>query len=115
MGSRSPSGKPFSVILAGYALDFHSRNACSKCTDDGCPRLAWARRTLETWRDRQARRRTIDAPPREGSVGSVGEQIQEAEREAARRRILDLAEAERIPAEETTRAVPDRRWRRGQK
>ncbi|WP_229397719.1 hypothetical protein [Micromonospora okii] len=45
---------------------------------------------------------------------SRGEQIQEAEREAARRRILELAEAERIPAEETTRAVPDRRWRRGQ-
>jgi hypothetical protein len=49
-----------------------------------------------------------------GPVESRGEQIQEAEREAARRRILALAEAERIPAEETTRAVPDRRWRRGQ-
>ncbi|WP_431976327.1 hypothetical protein [Micromonospora haikouensis] len=34
-------------------------------------------------------------------------------KEAARRRILDQAEAERIPVEETTRAVPDRRWRRG--
>ncbi|MFF3852121.1 hypothetical protein [Micromonospora sp. NPDC002575] len=44
--------------------------------------------------------------------GSRGEQIQQAEREAARRRILAQAEAERIPAEETTRAVPDRRWRR---
>ncbi|MEU7615187.1 hypothetical protein AB0B27_03615 [Micromonospora rifamycinica] len=43
-----------------------------------------------------------------------GEQIQAAEREAARQRILAQAEAERIPAEETTRAVPDRRWRRGQ-
>ncbi|MFE7870631.1 hypothetical protein ACFUYE_09830 [Micromonospora humida] len=42
-----------------------------------------------------------------------GEQIQAAEREAARQRILAQAEAERIPAEETTRAVPDRRWRRG--
>lgn len=47
-------------------------------------------------------------------VQSRGEQIQEAEREAARRRILALAEAERIPAEETTRALPDRRWRRGE-
>jgi hypothetical protein len=47
------------------------------------------------------------------STPSRGEQIQEAEREAARQRILALAEAERIPAEETTRAVPDRRWRRG--
>ncbi|MBO4159350.1 hypothetical protein [Micromonospora antibiotica] len=42
-----------------------------------------------------------------------GERIQAAEREAARQRILAQAEAERIPAEETTRAVPDRRWRRG--
>ncbi len=47
------------------------------------------------------------------STPSRGEQIQEAEREAARQRILALAEAERIPAEETTRAIPDRRWRRG--
>ncbi|WDZ87742.1 hypothetical protein [Micromonospora cathayae] len=45
---------------------------------------------------------------------SRGEQIQQAERAAARQRILDLAEKERIPVEETTRAVPDRRWRRGQ-
>ncbi|WP_329008443.1 hypothetical protein OG271_22275 [Micromonospora rifamycinica] len=42
-----------------------------------------------------------------------GEQIQQAEREAARQRILAQAEADRVPAEETTRAVPDRRWRRG--
>lgn len=47
--------------------------------------------------------------------GGTGEQIQAAEREAARRRILELAEAERIPVEETTRAVPERRWRRGQR
>ncbi|OZV80875.1 hypothetical protein CA850_11960 [Micromonospora echinospora] len=46
--------------------------------------------------------------------GSRGEQVQTAEREAAKQRILALAEAERIPAEETTRAVPARRWRRGQ-
>ncbi|SCF11220.1 hypothetical protein GA0070558_12922 [Micromonospora haikouensis] len=45
---------------------------------------------------------------------SRGEQIQEAERQAARQRLLELAEAERIPAEETTRAIPDRRWRRDQ-
>ncbi|WP_141723106.1 hypothetical protein [Micromonospora matsumotoense] len=47
-------------------------------------------------------------------VESRGEQIQAAEREAARQRLLAQAEAERIPVEETTRAVPDRRWRRGQ-
>ncbi|KIR65866.1 hypothetical protein TK50_11245 [Micromonospora haikouensis] len=46
---------------------------------------------------------------------SRGEQLQEAEREAARQRLLELAEAERIPAEETTRAIPDRRWRRDQR
>ncbi|MEV6797012.1 hypothetical protein AB0M91_01540 [Micromonospora rifamycinica] len=51
---------------------------------------------------------------REPAREDRGEQIQAAEREAARQRILAQAEAERIPAEETTRAVPDRRWRRGQ-
>ncbi|WP_230415621.1 hypothetical protein [Micromonospora tarapacensis] len=45
---------------------------------------------------------------------SRGEQVQAAEREAAKRRLLAEAEADRIPAEETTRAIPDRRWRRGQ-
>ncbi|WP_405107641.1 hypothetical protein OG559_24655 [Micromonospora sp. NBC_01405] len=52
-----------------------------------------------------------DAVPVEGR----GEQIQAAEREAARLRLLAQAEADRIPVEETTRAVPDRRWRRGQR
>jgi hypothetical protein len=42
----------------------------------------------------------------------TGERAQAAEQEAAKRRILEQAEAERIPVEETTRAVPDRRWRR---
>ncbi|MEV6816533.1 hypothetical protein [Micromonospora sp. NPDC051296] len=45
---------------------------------------------------------------------SRGEQIQAAEREAAKQRLLAEAEADRIPAEEITRAVPDRRWLRGQ-
>jgi hypothetical protein len=45
---------------------------------------------------------------------SRGERIQAAEHEAAKRRLLAQAEAERIPAEETTRALPDRRWRHGQ-
>jgi hypothetical protein len=44
---------------------------------------------------------------------SRGEQIEAAEREAARQRLLELARAERVPVEETTRAVPERRWRRG--
>jgi hypothetical protein len=38
-----------------------------------------------------------------------------AEREAAKQRILAQAEAERVPVEDTTRAVPDRRWRRDQR
>ncbi|WP_165945813.1 hypothetical protein [Micromonospora sp. KC606] len=42
----------------------------------------------------------------------TGERVQAAEREAAKRRLLAQAEAERIPAEETTCAIPDRRWRR---
>ncbi|MDG4804227.1 hypothetical protein [Micromonospora sp. WMMD980] len=46
--------------------------------------------------------------------GRRGEEVQKAEREAARQRLLQQAEADRIPAEDTTRAVPDRRWRRGQ-
>ncbi|WP_405095845.1 hypothetical protein [Micromonospora sp. NBC_01412] len=46
---------------------------------------------------------------------SRGEQAEAAEREAARKRLLDLAEAERVPVEETTRAVPDRRWLRDQR
>ncbi|MFI2713733.1 hypothetical protein ACH495_26780 [Micromonospora sp. NPDC018662] len=41
-----------------------------------------------------------------------GEQIQAAEREAAKQRLLAQAEEHRVPVEETTRAVPDRRWRR---
>ncbi|MFY1622279.1 hypothetical protein ACN261_22930 [Micromonospora sp. WMMD723] len=45
-------------------------------------------------------------------VVSRGEQIEAAEHEAAKRRILAQAEAERIPVADTTRAVPDRRWRR---
>ncbi|MEU7589867.1 hypothetical protein AB0A95_26645 [Micromonospora sp. NPDC049230] len=35
-----------------------------------------------------------------------------AEREAAKQRLLAQAEAERVPIDDTTRAVPDRRWRR---
>ncbi|MGK5521213.1 hypothetical protein ACSNN9_17925 [Micromonospora sp. URMC 107] len=46
---------------------------------------------------------------------SRGEQVEAAEREAAKRRLLEQAEAERVPVEETTRAVPDRRWRRDQR
>ncbi|GHJ16487.1 MULTISPECIES: hypothetical protein [unclassified Micromonospora] len=43
---------------------------------------------------------------------SRGEQAEAAEQEAARQRIIAQAEADRTPVEDTTRAVPDRRWRR---
>ncbi|MBM0231363.1 hypothetical protein JNW91_05455 [Micromonospora sp. STR1_7] len=46
---------------------------------------------------------------------SKGEQSEVAEREAAKQRLLAQAEAERVPVEDTTRAVPDRRWRRDQR
>ncbi|WP_431937372.1 hypothetical protein [Micromonospora sp. RP3T] len=41
-----------------------------------------------------------------------GEQAEAAEQEAARQRIIAQAEADRTPVDDTTRAVPDRRWRR---
>ncbi|MFE9959894.1 hypothetical protein [Micromonospora sp. NPDC005299] len=47
----------------------------------------------------------------DAATGSRGQRIEAVEREAAKRRLLKQAEAERIPVEETTRAVPDRRWR----
>ncbi|MET8092108.1 hypothetical protein [Micromonospora sp. NPDC005220] len=46
---------------------------------------------------------------------SRGEQSEAAEQEAAKQRLLAQAEAERVPVEDTTRAVPDRRWRRDQR
>ncbi|MEO3776886.1 hypothetical protein ABGB16_08530 [Micromonospora sp. B11E3] len=41
---------PFSVILASYCIEFHTRNTCFKCTDDGCPRLAGAQLRIDTYR-----------------------------------------------------------------
>ena len=49
---------------------------------------------------------------RDASDGGKGEQAEAAEQEAARQRIIAQAEADRTPVEDTTRAVPDRRWRR---
>ncbi|WP_327035759.1 hypothetical protein [Micromonospora ureilytica] len=46
---------------------------------------------------------------------SSGERCEAAEREAAKQRLLAQAEAERVPVNDTTRAVPDRRWRREQR
>ncbi|WP_434742581.1 hypothetical protein [Micromonospora sp. SH-82] len=43
-----------------------------------------------------------------------GAAIQAAEHEAAKQRILQLAEAERTPVEDTTQAAPKRRWRDAQ-
>ncbi|MCZ7374040.1 hypothetical protein [Micromonospora sp. WMMC250] len=46
---------------------------------------------------------------------SWSELSEAAEREAAKQRLLAQAEAERVPVDDTTRAVPDRRWRRDQR
>lgn len=46
---------PFRVLMAGYVVDFHHRSVCSKCADDGCPRLAAAGATLRAWRDKKSR------------------------------------------------------------
>ncbi|MGC4856415.1 hypothetical protein ACLQ24_24335 [Micromonospora sp. DT4] len=46
---------------------------------------------------------------------SQSAQAEAAEREAAKQRILAQAEAERVPVDDMTRAVPDRRWRRDQR
>ncbi|GAA2190110.1 hypothetical protein GCM10009848_37610 [Micromonospora lupini] len=46
---------------------------------------------------------------------SKGEQSEATEREAAKERLLAQAEAERVPVDDPTRAVPDRRWRRDQR
>ncbi|MFF5054722.1 hypothetical protein ACFY1S_16235 [Micromonospora sp. NPDC000663] len=48
-------------------------------------------------------------------TASKGGQAEAAEREAAKQRILAQAEAERVPVDDMTRAVPDRRWRREQR
>ncbi|MFY1684472.1 hypothetical protein ACN265_23385 [Micromonospora sp. WMMD730] len=48
---------PFAVVMAGYVVDFHHRNACSRCRPDGsCTRLADAGATLRAWRDRRVQR-----------------------------------------------------------
>jgi hypothetical protein len=48
---------PFAVVLAGYVVDFHHRNACFRCRPDGsCTRLADAGATLRAWRELRARR-----------------------------------------------------------
>ncbi|BCJ62017.1 hypothetical protein [Micromonospora endophytica] len=65
--------------------------------------VRWARR----WIRRQP---TVPAP---GCVARPAVQV--AEQEAARRRILDQAEAERTPLDDTTRVVPGRRRRREQR
>ncbi|MFI9642964.1 hypothetical protein ACIG87_23415 [Micromonospora sp. NPDC051925] len=47
---------PFAVLMAGYVVDFHHRNACSRCQPDGsCVRLVDAGETLRAWRDGKRR------------------------------------------------------------
>ncbi|MEH1167328.1 hypothetical protein V6V47_18275 [Micromonospora sp. CPCC 205539] len=49
---------------------------------------------------------------KDNAPDNTGEQAEAAEREAARQRLLAQAEADRVPVDDTTRAVPDRRWKR---
>ncbi|MEU4475110.1 hypothetical protein [Micromonospora sp. NPDC023888] len=56
--------------------------------------------------------RLTEAGRQGDEAASKGEQAEAAEQEAAKQRLLAQAEAERLPVEDTTRAVPDRRWRR---
>lgn len=57
--------------------------------------------------------RLVSRPSPQGNGRqSTGRHIQAAEWETAKQRLLALAEANRIPVGEITRAVPDRRWRR---
>ncbi|MGC4812745.1 hypothetical protein ACLQ29_19655 [Micromonospora sp. DT228] len=51
----------------------------------------------------------------QGKPASKSEESEAIEREAAKQRLLAQAEADRVPVEDTTRAVPDRRWRRDQR
>ncbi|MEU6076759.1 hypothetical protein [Micromonospora sp. NPDC047074] len=53
-------------------------------------------------------RRSEPPPP----LGAAQRQ-QAAEQDEAKRQLLDLAEMDRIPVHDTTRAIPDGRWRRG--
>lgn len=44
---------PFAVMMAGFVVDFHHRDACSRCQPDGsCARLSRAGETLLAWRAR---------------------------------------------------------------
>ncbi|MBM7081491.1 hypothetical protein [Micromonospora humidisoli] len=58
---------PFRVLMAGYVVDFHHRDACTRCLPDGsCLRLAAAAETLRVWRDRP------DRQPREPTTHEHG-------------------------------------------
>ncbi|MFF0876618.1 hypothetical protein [Micromonospora aurantiaca (nom. illeg.)] len=41
---------PFSVTMASYCIEFHGRNRCRTCTDDGCVRLADANQVIDQFR-----------------------------------------------------------------
>ncbi|WP_281899634.1 hypothetical protein [Micromonospora humidisoli] len=54
-------------MMAGYIVDFHHRNACSRCRPDGsCARLADAGATLRSWRDRRVQRELRARRDRDG-------------------------------------------------
>lgn len=69
---------PFRVLMAGYVVDFHHRNACPRCQPDGsCRRLTAAAETLRAWRDRP------DHPLPHHTAPDVGPDAGEQQRPAA--------------------------------
>ncbi|MEU1754988.1 hypothetical protein ABZ436_20330 [Micromonospora matsumotoense] len=59
---------PFRVLMAGYVVDFHHRNACTRCRPDGsCHRLTAAAETIRAWRDRPDRPLSHHAAPDPGA------------------------------------------------
>lgn len=47
---------PFPVLMASYCVEFHDRNTCAKCTDQGCPRLDDAALVLDQFRAQRLER-----------------------------------------------------------
>ncbi|WP_405095215.1 hypothetical protein [Micromonospora sp. NBC_01412] len=114
--------------MTSYLPDAHTEITGMSTTDITERIVGWCGRPLEMWAVQEhpptreiksgtdatypiERQGDMDATDN-GPAQSRSEQAEAAEQEAARQRLLKQAEADRIPADDTTRAVPDRRWRR---
>ncbi|MBQ1039282.1 hypothetical protein [Micromonospora sp. C81] len=47
---------PFYVEQSSYCVQFHEKNLCTQCTDEGCPRLDEAAELLADYREQRATR-----------------------------------------------------------